>query len=371
MMSLSREQVATYELAGYQMINKIEIRNYKCFEKLKIEDCSHINILVGDNGAGKTALLEAIFFALAGNAQIALRNRQARGFNSDSAGSIRTIEQAWWGDLFHKFNADNDISIILSGNGPEARSVFISKGAGNTVLPLGDVSKMRSDSGFRFLWRSSAGEEFDGSPSFADGKFSFPPEREDLPDFFYFSSTHIGGSTENATRFSELSKARKQRQFVELFVKEYPWIEDLSIEVIAGQPVIHATLKDAEEKIPLNSISSGINRILSVLLVMASHPRSVVLVDEIENGLYYKHQQSFWRWLLSFAKTSGSQLFLSTHSNEWLTALIDASDATEIENISLWRLERNENGQPEIFQFGGEDLRAGVEYGAELRGGSE
>jgi AAA15 family ATPase/GTPase len=200
---------------------------------------------------------------------------------------------------------------------------------------------------------------------------TFPPEREHLPDFFSFASTMIGGAVENATRFSELSKARKQRQFVELFVKEYPWIEDLSIEVLAGQPVIHATLQDMQEKVPLNSISSGINRILSILLVLASHSRSVIVVDEIENGLYYKHHKSFWRWLLSFSKASESQLFLSTHSAEWLRSLVEAADTKEMENIGFWRLERDDKGKPEIFEFNGEALKSGIEYGAEVRGGVE
>ncbi len=361
-----------YRSTGYKMISDIEIRNYKCFEHLKIENCRRINIIVGDNGAGKTALLEAVFFALAGNAQIGLRNRQYRGFDGAFSGSARAIEDAMWGDLFHNFNTNKPISVILSGKGPEARSLFISKGQANTLISLENIDAKSARSNFRFIWKDHAGNEFDGSPSFAAGAaISFPAEREHLPDFFYFSSTSIGGATENAGRFSELSKARRQRQFVELFVKEYPWIEDLSIEVVAGQPVIHATLHDMQEKIPLNNISSGINRLLSILLVMASHPRSVVFVDEIENGLYHKHQQSFWRWLLSFASTSDSQLFLSTHSNEWMSALIAVSDGDVLQNIALWRLERNEKGQPELFQFSGDDLKAGIEYGAELRGGSE
>src|SRR3954467_3400508 len=104
------------------MINGIEIRNYKCFELLKIKKCRRINILAGDNGAGKTAFLEAVFFALAGNAQVVIRNRQARGLDGSFIGSPRAIEEALWGDLFRDFNFDNTISITLSGNGPEARS---------------------------------------------------------------------------------------------------------------------------------------------------------------------------------------------------------------------------------------------------------
>jgi AAA domain, putative AbiEii toxin, Type IV TA system len=354
---------------GYLMIKGIEIRNYKCFEHLKVGNCGRVNIIVGDNGAGKTAFLEAIFLALSGNAQSILRYRQARGLEGAFSGSPRAIEDAIWGDLFYQFNTENSISITLSGSGPEARSVHINRGQSNTLIPLDDPSAaLNTSARFNFIWRDSNGKEHDGSPTFASGSLSFPPEQEHLPDFFCFASTTIGGAIENATRFSELSKARKQRQFVELFVKEYPWIEDLSIEVVAGQPVIHATLKDLQEKVPLNSISSGINRILSILLVLASHPRSVVLVDEIENGLYYKHHGSFWRWLLSFSQTSESQLFLSTHSEEWLGALVSEVDPEAMKSVSFWRLERSEKGKPELFEFDGAALKSGIEFGVEVRG---
>jgi len=50
---------------GYQVINEIDIRRFRCFEHLHISECKRVNVIVGDNGVGKTALLEAIFLALA------------------------------------------------------------------------------------------------------------------------------------------------------------------------------------------------------------------------------------------------------------------------------------------------------------------
>ena len=44
------------------MIRSIEIENFRCFHKTRIEGFSQINLIGGQNNAGKTALLEAILF---------------------------------------------------------------------------------------------------------------------------------------------------------------------------------------------------------------------------------------------------------------------------------------------------------------------
>ena len=43
--------------SGYRMIHSAEIRNFRCFKELSIDGCRRFNVIVGDNGAGKTALL--------------------------------------------------------------------------------------------------------------------------------------------------------------------------------------------------------------------------------------------------------------------------------------------------------------------------
>ncbi len=45
-------------------LSKIEITNFRCFEKLRIEFPQDLAVLVGNNGAGKTAILEGIAYAL-------------------------------------------------------------------------------------------------------------------------------------------------------------------------------------------------------------------------------------------------------------------------------------------------------------------
>ena len=44
------------------MIQAVEIENFKSIAQLKIE-FSRVNVLIGENGSGKSAILEALTFA--------------------------------------------------------------------------------------------------------------------------------------------------------------------------------------------------------------------------------------------------------------------------------------------------------------------
>jgi ABC-type transport system involved in cytochrome c biogenesis ATPase subunit len=353
-----------HELIRHQMISEIKIRNFKCFERLDLAGCRRVNVLVGDNGSGKTALLEALFWALSSNPQMVLRYRQQRGLDGSFTGSPQQIEQAIWREYFFEHDWKRTIAIELVGSGPESRSVKIIRGHPQPSIPLvrgpdeGDVKSIQ----ITMIWRDFQGNEHFGSFRFKDGQVKFEGGEEDLPDFFYYPANQTISSIENAGRFSELSRARRAAEFAQVFRSEYEWIEDISIEVVAGAPAIYAALRGQTEKLPLPSVSGGVNRIISVLLALASRVRSVVLVDEIENGIYYRHHKSMWSSLLKFTRTYEGQLFVTTHNDEWLQSLVDAADS-EVDDIALWRVERDKNNRPIVRQFNGEQVVAGIQAG--------
>jgi ABC-type transport system involved in cytochrome c biogenesis ATPase subunit len=346
------------------MINEIKIQNFKCFERLEVIDCRRVNVIVGDNGSGKTALLEALFWALGSNTQMAIRFRQQRGLDVSFNGSPQRIEEAIWREYFFEHDWKRTITIELAGKGPESRSVRIVRGQPQTSMPLtggSDESEFKSTP-MTMIWRDFEGIEHLGFARFKDGQLKFEGGDEDLPDFFFYSANQTVSSIENAGRYSELSRARRAHEFAELFSSEYKWIEDLSIEVVAGAPAIYAALRGQNEKLPLPSVSGGINRIISIMLALASRSQSVVLVDEIENGIYYRHHESMWRSLLKFARGYEGQLFVTTHNDEWLKSLVAAA-GDQVDDIALWRMERDKNNRPLLRQFEGEQVMIGIEAG--------
>jgi hypothetical protein len=351
----------------YRMIHSAEIRNFRCFKELLIDKCRRFNVIVGDNGAGKTSLLEAIFFALGSSPDMGLRYRAQRGLGSSFAAPTFRIEEAVWRDLFYKRQWDQPISIRLGADGSDNRSVTISRGdQGDLPLPIADIDQVgsRRSATMNFGWTNAAGIKRQSRPRFTTQGFVPDSLEEDLPNFFYFAANQNITAEENAARFSEVGFEGKRTEFIKFFTTEYPWISDISLEYVAGSPIIYATLRDGGDRFPLAMVSGGINRVLSITLALAAHPKSVVLVDEIENGIYFKHQPAVWRGLASLARRSESQLFITTHNEEWLEAIFD--EAVNVGDISLWRLEMTDDG-PALRQFSGTQIAVAVQTSGEVR----
>jgi AAA15 family ATPase/GTPase len=126
--------------------------------------------------------------------------------------------------------------------------------------------------------------------------------------------------------------------------------------------VIYASL-DTGEQFPLANISGGINKVVSIMLALTARRNSVLCIDEIEDGIYFKHQPHVWNGLASIARRQEAQLFLTTHNEEWLEAVFDSQDVSD---IALWRLERTKGG-PVLRQFGGKQASIAVRGSGEVR----
>jgi ABC-type Mn2+/Zn2+ transport system ATPase subunit len=348
------------------MIRTASIHNFRCYQDLNIDECKRLNVIVGENGSGKTSLLEAIFFALGVTSEIGMRYRQSRGMDGSFQGSPHRIEDAIWANLFHNSNFSQPIRIELTGDGEEARSLHIAKGRAETQFDFGEGNSPPEHSEPIVLtWIDARGSEHSVRPKLTNGTAQFPSTGEDLPDFFLFPANSLTGSQEGAARFSELSRSRRAL-LVSVLSKEYPWIEDLSIEVSGGHAAVFAAVAGSEEKRPLPYLSGGVNRVVNILMAIASRPRSIVLIDELENGIHFRHHAAVWRILLSFMREFDSQIFVTTHSGELLKGLGKALGRS-FKDVALWRTERTKKNKHVLQQFEGESLRAAIETETEVR----
>ncbi|MCX7366783.1 MAG: AAA family ATPase [Alphaproteobacteria bacterium] len=353
------------------MITSVEVRNYRSFESTKIDGLQRINLIVGDNGSGKTALLEAIFLAAGPSPEIALRMRLWRGMeNQQFMGTHAQIDRAVWADLFHRFNVSEPAFIGLKGSAAHTRSVtmslretrrqFVPRRGAKTPNLLTDYEHP-----VLFEWRGPGEYKKSFSPHMENGQLKFSEVQETLIRTGFYAANRTYASWESIANFSALSRAFKSEEFVATFHKHFPRIEGLSIEVAAGQTMLFATVHGFAEKIPLSLASGGMNKLAAMLLGFSAHPGGIIFFDEIENGFYYRRMPEIWASILDMARAYDVQVFVSTHSAECLKAAAGLA-RNNISDFSLLRTVM-ENDATKVRSIKAEKFVASMEEDIELR----
>ena len=129
--------------------------------------------------------------------------------------------------------------------------------------------------------------------------------------------------------------------------------------------MVHAKVRALSEKIPLPLLSSGIEKILSILLVVQLYSHGIVLIDEMENGLYFDLMGRISSVILKAAIESNVQIFVTTHSLEYLRSL-EPIIREYPDEFRLIRTTKN-NGSNVIDCFDSQHFIAALEEGFEIR----
>ena len=127
---------------------------------------------------------------------------------------------------------------------------------------------------------------------------------------------------------------------------------------------------------PFSSLGDGLNSAMTYLLATSSSRGGLVLIDEVEEGLHHSALAGVWCSLVAAAGASGTQLVVSTHSEEAIAAAVEAMEG-RVEDLTLVRLRgaaRDE--QPggsdhtspiEVVTYRGADVADAVELAVEVR----
>lgn len=353
---------------GYKMIEAIDIENFRCFEKVSLDDLRTVNLVVGKNGSGKTAFLEALYFTL-GSPALAFKIKGWRGLGAQAQFTEATESRnAVWRDLFFGFDQTRVVRIGFNGTGELERSVritcsrnqleFIAKPKSRSIhSQISDIPPIE----FHYASRgrlATVRPEFGGEGIKIEG--GLEPARGS-----FFPSTLQIDPQETARHFSSLSRQGKVAPVVAALRKVFPMIKGLSLEMEGLISMVYAELEGVPEKVPLGLISSGVSKILAILVAIANQHGGIVIVDEIENGLYYDRMADVWRTLRQFCFDEEVQLFASSHSAECLRSLESVIEEYP-EEFSLLRTVQEKSGCV-VRHFQGDQFLAALEEHMEVR----
>ncbi len=348
------------------MLKRLQIRNFRGFNDLNIDQLSAINLIAGRNNSGKTSLLEALFLlAGAGNAQMALNANVIRGLESNGV----PAGEPFWKQLF--FNLDMGQAIEIKGVHTSRGRLTLeiaSELQASTEIPL-DCTGRISETNI-FDERSLAFQYFRGTskkPAKShirlEGQgveITQPATRVPFPATILLP--RIRNIREDATRLGRLRRQKQGDLLVKGLQVVDPRLQSIEDNSSSGTPMIWGDI-GLSELVPLSVMGEGMTQIARIVLAIAATPNGVVLVDEVENGFHHSVLSDIWRAIDTAARQFRTQIFATTHNLECVAA---AHESLSTDRFRLHRLEAD-GEMSRCVTYEPDSIDAAIRHGLEVR----
>lgn len=350
------------------MINRIELQNFRGFKKFKT-DITPITIFGGRNNAGKTSILEALLFLYSHSDPNCFFQMNFFRHMNDQA--LYTPERLWE-PLFSGFNTNNALSIsvgdsvfgnkvlrIYKGSAQannlginEVRNGFIHTGniIQNYKLNFSYKSRYIDEAGhYNIVNNTSIPLLPNTSPISIDYSHKKIAQNAPLTTVFFFKSETSINHNSLAQWFGQLVLNDKKEKVLKSFKLFDNKIIDIQTIVKGASGYLYAIYDDGR-KMPVSYMGDGMNRMLNILLSILANPRSIVLIDEIENGFHYSMYQKMWELIGSAAVDNNCQIIANTHSRDLLKGAVDGlKNMNLMDKLSYIRLDKKDDIVAHVF----------------------
>jgi len=372
------------------MLSSVDVTDFRCFDRAQLRGLTRVNILTGANASGKSALLEALYLGTNATAVAVLNLVSQRNMNRQPmvlaaglpiplpiGGNQPMTVDAYFDPFFRTVrkgdglktarkisvkykDTDNTRYAVEIGYQENDRDAPVVRGASGVtaavpiVIQRQKTEDKKQDQNSTMLITLNQFGQLQQSAGIPLG-----------PTTFIFGAGTDYAESDNVTWFSLLREQDQATKIIDFLRKEFPFIRDIEVLAPNGINGLYATLDDGTRR-RVSAVSSGIYKIVSILLSTISIQQGIIILDEIENGVYYEKYPAVWRVLYEFAKSTQNQLFITSHSAECLGSLVDVI-AEAPEDFCLVRTEREEN-RCVVRQFSGKAMKAALERQGEIRG---
>jgi hypothetical protein len=121
--------------------------------------------------------------------------------------------------------------------------------------------------------------------------------------------------------------------------------------------------------LPFTQLGQAFTRTLEIYCEIFANQPKIILIDEIENGLYYEGMEDFWKGLLEVLEDQDVQLFATTHSRECMEAAHRAAGQRNEYPLRFLRLDRRVDHPEKIVAttFGQEEMQTAMDSKIEMR----
>ncbi len=330
-------------------LEKVHLQNYKAIEELDIDLKPGVNLLIGDNGAGKTSVLEGIAVALGGMfvnvAGVSTKNiikddvRMVIKPIGDSSTAIKYFEPALAGCMLHVTDeqdfAWNRIKEEVSAKHTKIDDKRVCVWMKKLTNDLDSILPLVSFQSAARAWRVKRGDfgtelkkKLDDRRCGYIGCLDSSMDVKSIQQWCIKQELMM--SNKGTVREYEMFK-----NIVASFMKEINELDEIPSIYYSSQ-FEELVYKDDKTEIPISKLSAGYQSLLWMIMDLAyrvcllnpelesrEQVTGIVLIDEIDLHLHPKWQ---WNVIEALRKTfAGVQFIIATHSPIVISAAKEAN----------------------------------------------
>lgn len=314
-------------------IQMLKLKNYKQFRDLEIKFNPFRNVLIGENGAGKTTILEAISHVLGASyysiEQVGLQSL----FN------VSVIKEFLSGDKRYEELPNVEIELYIDNNENKFDLVGIHNSKGNNqlsglkmnILPNDDYSAEIKDilissevfpfDYYKVEFRTFSGNSYDSYSRFLrytsinSTKISTKHATQRFIEEYYKNAKDIEDRTKLQHQFREMSYKFSKETLMSATDSVY----QLKLNSNKGK-ALEENLTIQKKDIDITNFGKGDSMFLNIELALSRTQENVniILIEEPENHLSYLNM---YRLIKQIDQTQDKQVFIATHSNMIATRL--------------------------------------------------
>lgn len=365
---------------NHLLFDSLEIRQFRAFDFIKIEQLGHVNLILGKNNVGKSTLLEALY--LHANMGSPQAMRHILDIRNEPYSLLYTGQsEPGFNNLFFGNPSFSDIAQEIQigrlGAPDSSLRIFVTwvpmTSSGDSTAPLKSTTdkKIQPDT----VPAIQVG-------GIGDSDHVLPLDRAygDLTRFWNLKKEHIEmvtpsifihpdglSPTQVHALWETLALKDEKQDVIDALRIISPEVEDFAL--FSPRPSVHAfnvRMRNHSEPVPARSLGDGINRLIGLSMALVSSKDGILLVDEIENGIHWSVLPDVWKFIVKVAKRLNVQVFATTHSNDCLRAFhFGTKGDTEVQGMAV-RLEKRDN-EFHAETFDEQRLAVIVKEGIEIR----